>query len=142
MNFVMQKLEWDSSYATGLESLDNEHKMLFGYINDLRDSLIGRKGKDVVGRVLEGLLEYTNGHFFNEEILLFKLRYPDYDAHKAQHEKFLSEVRGYYVAFKSGDVDSKLMSAEITAVVTEWLQEHIMKVDKAYVPFLKSKGVI
>jgi len=137
----MQKLEWDDSYATGFAALDEEHKMLFGFINDLRETLLGRKGKEVIEKVLEGLLDYTNGHFFNEEILLYKLHYPEYYAHKAAHEKFLSEVRGYYVTFKAGDADSKLISAEITAVVTEWLQEHIMKVDKAYVPFLKSKGV-
>jgi hemerythrin len=141
VDFIMQKLEWDNSYSVGVDDFDAEHKLLFGFINDLRESLIGRKGKEIVDHVLNGLLDYANTHFFHEEILLVKHGYPDYEAHKAEHEKFLSEVRGLYVRFHADNSESKLISAEIIGVVTEWLQEHIMKIDRAYAPFLASKGV-
>jgi hemerythrin len=137
----MGRLEWDPIYSVGVTAFDNEHKVLFGFINDLRDSMLGRKGKETVEKVLEGLLDYTNTHFLNEEVTLYQYGYPKYAEHKAQHEALLSVARRLYVEFKAGATDSKIISAEIIAVCTEWLQEHIMKVDKDYMAFLKSKGV-
>ncbi len=141
MDFVMPKLEWDVSYSVGVASFDAQHKYIFNYINELRDTMMGKKGHDAVDKILVSLLDYTNGHFFNEEIMLFKHEFPDFDVHKAEHDKFLSEIRGLYVRFKAGETDSRLISAEIIAVVTELLQEHIMKTDMEYTSYLNSKGV-
>ncbi|MBI5178309.1 MAG: hemerythrin family protein [Nitrospinae bacterium] len=141
MDFVMPKLEWDESYSVKVGEFNDQHKLLFDYINDLRDSMMGKKGKDTVTKTLNNLLDYTNTHFFNEEIMLYKHEYPDYEKHKAAHDQFLSDIRGFYVRFHAGSADSRLISAEIIAVVTELLQEHILKADKAYAAFLNSKGV-
>jgi hemerythrin len=141
MDFVMPKLEWDESYSVRVGAFDDQHKLLFDYINDLRESMMGKKGGDTVKDILVSLLNYTNTHFFNEEILLYKYEYPDYDKHKAAHDQFLSEIRSFYVRFMAGSADSRLISAEIIAVVTELLQEHILKADKAYAVFLNAKGV-
>jgi len=141
MNSMMSKLEWDASYSVGVEAFDSQHKLIFNYINDLRDTMMGKKGKETVDHILVSLLDYTNTHFFTEEIILYKNEYPDFDRHKAEHDKFLAEIRGLYVRFKAGDEDSRLISAEIIAVVTELLQEHIFKADKSYTGFLHSKGV-
>ncbi|MBI3795259.1 MAG: hemerythrin family protein [Nitrospinae bacterium] len=137
----MSKLEWDDIYSVGVAGLDEEHKVLFDYINDLRDSLLGKKGKDTVKKVLDGLIAYTNDHFFHEEIMLYKSGYPDYERHKVEHERLIAEIRGLYVRFHADDAESKLISAEIIAIITEWLQEHIVKIDKQYSAFLNSKGI-
>ncbi len=138
---AMPKIEWDQQYSVGVGKFDEQHKKLFDYLNDLRESMLGRKGKEVVAAVLDGLLDYTNGHFLDEEVAMFRTDYPDYWEHKAQHDKFLSEIRGFYVRFHAGHEDSRLISAEIVAVVTEQLQEHILIVDKAYSLHMKARGV-
>ena len=137
----MKKLEWDDSYSVGVHDIDAEHKFLFHFINDLQETLLGKKGRETVENVLNGLFNHASSHFIHEEILLYKNGYPEYNAHKAEHDKLLSEFRGCYVAFMAGGADSRLISAEIIAVLTEWLQEHVLKADKAYAHFLKSKAV-
>jgi len=137
----MPKLVWDDSYSTKIKLFDEQHEVIFTYINDLRDAMMGKKSEEIVNRTLMGLLEYSVTHFIDEEIILLKNDYPDFQNHQSSHEKFTEEVRRLFVEYKAGKANSRIMAAEITAVVTEWLQVHILKEDMEYAEFLKAKGI-
>jgi len=137
----MPKLVWDESYATKIKAFDEQHEVIFTYINDLRDAMMGKKSEEIVNRTLKGLLQYSVTHFIEEEIVLLKYDYPDFDSHQKSHQKFTEEVRRLFVEYKSGKANSRIIAAEITAIVTEWLQIHILQEDFAYTEFLMSKGI-
>lgn len=139
----MPKLEWDELFATGIDRYDNQHKVLFDYINDLRQNAFGKAGpeaKAVIEKVLNSMLNYSLTHFLDEEVELYRHRFPGFDDHKAEHDQFLIAVRDLFIRFKAGKSDMRIICAEILAVSSEWLQGHILVKDKAYGEFLKSKG--
>ncbi len=137
---MMPKLEWDEIFSTGIERFDNQHKVLFGFLNVLRANTVGKRDKDVVNEVVDSLLSYTMTHFLEEEIVLCRLEFPGYADHKAEHDDFLIAVRDLYIRFKAGKSESRIIAAEIVTVVSEWLQGHILVKDKAYGEFLLQKG--
>ncbi len=137
----ISRMEWDDSYCVGIKKYDDQHKVIIDYINKLRDSLLVKDNRDTVGEILTNMTEYTVSHFLDEEVELYKHNYPGYNAHKELHDKLISEVRNFQVSFRVGRVSSRKLSIEIIAVLTEWLVNHILKVDKQYGKFLASKGV-
>lgn len=137
----MSKLKWDPSFSVGIEKYDNQHKAIIDYINKLHDSLHVKDNRDTVSEILTNMTDYTVSHFLDEEVELYKHNYPGYNAHKELHDKLVAEVRSFQVSFRVGKVSSRKISIEIIAVLTEWLVNHILKVDKQYTDFLVSKGV-
>lgn len=133
---MMPKLEWDELFATGIDRFDDQHKVLFGFINVLRSNTLGKRNQEVVNEVVDSLLSYTMTHFLEEEVILCRLEYPGFADHKAEHDQFLMAVRDLYIRFKAGKGESRIIAAEIITVVSEWLQGHILVKDKAYGEFL------
>jgi hemerythrin len=140
MDVTMPKLEWDESYSVGVPTMDADDKQVFAYINELCDSMMGKTDKKQVGDTLISILNFTIGHMLKEEVMLQKNEYPMLGKHVEDHERYLREIRGLYVRFFSGKEDSRIMSAEVIAVLTDLLQEHIMKADKQYGEFFKQKS--
>lgn len=138
---VMPRLEWDNKYSLGIPVFDEQHKELFEYINELRDIMMGTKSDDMIENTFKSILNFTMTHFLDEEIFLFKNQYPDYEQHKAEHDNFMNEVKGLYVQSKAERSNSKIISAEITGILTEWIQEHIVITDRKYVEYFKSKKI-
>lgn len=132
-------IEWGDNLKIGLNTIDKEHEKLVGLINDLYDGFQYGKGKDVVGRVLDELIDYTVYHFGHEEKIFADSHYPDTLNHKKEHEAFVKKVRDVREKFMNNQAGG--MSQEIMAFLKSWLTNHILGTDKKYVPHLKSRGI-
>jgi hemerythrin len=135
----MAFIDWRDNYSTGIAKLDNQHRNLLDYLNTLYDAMQAGKGKDALESVFKGLLDYTKTHFAAEEGLMKLYRYPDYEAHKAVHDKLAAHVQDLYRQFQAGTIRSPI---QITNFLKDWLQKHILGTDQKYAPFLKDKGVV
>lgn len=134
----MALITWSAEWSVGLVTIDTQHQKLIGYINELNDAMAQRKGKDVIEKILAGLVEYTKTHFANEEMLFRTHGYPEALSHKTKHDELTKKV----IAFQKDFHDGKMvMSVEIMAFLKDWLFNHIKGTDMKYAPFLKSKGV-
>lgn len=134
----MAFFEWKDSYQTGIAKIDGQHRKLVDYLNELYDAMKAGKGKDALDDVFQGLLDYTKTHFAAEEGLMKLYRYPDYEAHKAVHDKLAAHVQKLYQQFQAGTISSPI---QITNFLKDWLGKHIQGTDQKYAPFLKTKGV-
>ncbi len=130
---------WKDEYSVGIKKFDEQHKRIVGYLNELYDAMTEGKGKEVLGGVLNGLLEYTGSHFLAEESLMKLHKYPGYEEHRIKHQKMAQRVTLMIEKFNKGEISSPI---QITNFLKDWLGKHIMKTDKAYAPFLKTKGVV
>jgi hemerythrin len=131
-------MSWTDALLTGIKDVDTQHKWLVDATNRLHDELSKPQSDPaVVGDILEGLVDYTYNHFIMEEELFERLGYPETAAHKAQHNVFTTKIGDLLLRHESGEVSS----GEALELLKDWLIQHIMKTDKAYVPFLQSKGV-
>ena len=63
----MPFIEWNEKYSVHIEEIDSQHKKIFSIINRLHSALKARKGKKVIGNLLDELVDYTYYHFATEE---------------------------------------------------------------------------
>lgn len=133
----MGKFDWWEDYSTGNQQMDNQHKKLFGYIQDLHEAMQVGKGKDILEKTLDGLIDYTRTHFKDEEELLKKYNYPGLLAQQIEHERLTTTVIDLQEKFKKGQA---ALSVTTSNFLKDWLMDHILGTDKKYGPFLKKLG--
>ena len=133
-----QFVEWKDEYSVGLESIDNQHKKLLNLINQLQTAVDFSTGEEFEREALDALVDYTKTHFSYEESLMKDNGYPDYEPHKAQHEKMIKHVEDVLTEYEK-DQDTAMSNA--TAFLKDWLITHINGTDKQYSEFLIGKGV-
>jgi len=134
----MTNFEWKNDYRVGIAEIDDQHKVLVGFLNESYEAMRAGKGKDTLDSVLKNLVQYTKIHFATEEKLMKMHKFPDYEVHKQKHEKMTARVMELKHQFDSGQISSPI---QITNFLKDWLSKHIMGTDKAYGPFLNAKGV-
>jgi len=130
--------EWNSSYVTGIGSVDAQHQTLFQIASKLHEAMTTGKGKAVLGSILNRLVQYTAGHFAHEERLMRLHDYPDLAAHKAQHDALTRQVLDFQANFESGQA---AITVQLLHFLKNWLVEHMKGSDLKYVPFLANKAV-
>ena len=134
----MALITWDSRFSVNVNEIDKQHQKLVSMINDLNDAMRQGKGKDVLGKIINGLITYTGTHFKTEEDYFDKLGYPDTAAHKDEHAVFVKKVSDFNADFQAGKLG---VSIEVMNFLRDWLSAHIKGADKKYSLFLNDNGV-
>jgi hemerythrin-like metal-binding protein len=129
---------WSAQYSVGIARMDSEHQKLIGLVNDLYSAMLEGRGRDVVGPTLDGMATYTVAHFANEERLMRVHSYPDYEPHKAEHDRLAQQVKHLQDEFREG---KPIVSREVMRFLQHWLVDHIVGVDKKYTGHLRAAGV-
>ncbi len=134
----MTLINWNTNYSVGIAEIDDQHKKLIALINDLYDAMRRGNGKAALGRVLADLLDYTIYHFNAEERLFQKYAYPDFEEHKQMHDYLAEKVRQLKNEYEGG---SPAITRDAMLFLSNWLNVHILEVDRKYGPFLNDKGI-
>ena len=129
---------WKDSYSVGIDSIDQDHKKLLGMINQLQTAAHYQTDDALIEQTLNDLVDYTKYHFAREEDLMKANNYPDFDAHKKQHEEMVQQVSKFIDEYR---VDQTRTIDNVTLFLKTWLINHINGSDQEYAPFFKEKGV-
>ena len=129
---------WTERYSVNISVLDRQHQALFDTVNELKDALTSGHGAAVVGEVLKQLFEYASTHFATEEKLMTEHAFPGLETHRAEHQRFARTIERYREDYKAGKTG---VPVEIMLFLQSWLQEHLLKADKAYSAYLNARGV-
>ena len=132
----MTLMGWNDAFATHVGDVDNQHKKLIEFINEIYRGIMLEKGKDVVDKVLGELVDFTVKHFAYEESLFDKYGYEDSVAHKEKHKALLAQVGDFVAKYQEGNTD---VSHELLSFLKNWLVKHIMGADQKYASFLRDK---
>ncbi len=135
----MALFTWNESYSVKVKQFDDQHKKLIDMVNELHDAMKVGKGKDVLEKILAGLIQYTATHFGNEERLMKLHNYPNYEQHKKEHNLLVLQVNDVQKQYREGNA---VITMAVMTFLKEWLQTHIQGTDKNYAPYLNSKGVV
>jgi len=125
----MSLIAWSNEYSVQVPMFDRQHQELFRLVNELHDAMSQGRSKDVMQRVLQGLMKYTQTHFADEERAMRECGYPEYDQHLAEHEKFTREVQRFADDYAQGRT---ALSISVIDFLCVWLRNHIASSDKRY----------
>ena len=134
----MALIKWNNSLSVGIESIDQQHQQLFGFINDIHDAMSAGKGNDAVASIAGQLLQYTKEHFKFEEQMLKQMNYPKLNDHHKVHGYLTDQVTQIYNRLNSGE---KLNPIQLSNFLKDWLKNHILKIDMHYAKHNNSVSV-
>ena len=134
----MALIQWSEALSVDVEEIDEQHYTIIKRINEIYDSMNRGKGQAVLGNILECLTEYTVDHFNTEEKYFERFGYPEAEAHREEHTRFVERVTAFEAEFKAGKIG---LSSEILNFLKDWLTDHIQGSDKKYGPFFNENGL-
>jgi len=134
----MALINWESSFSVNVVEIDRQHQVLVGLINDLNDAMKEGKGKDVLMKILDELINYTATHFKYEEKYFDQFGYPNKDSHKLTHKDLVNEVVSFKNDFQSGKLG---LTVEVLNFLVGWLKNHILVEDKMYTTCFNNNGL-
>jgi hemerythrin len=130
----MLLFNWSSEYSVQNQEMDRQHQGLLRIINELYAAILAEKGESVVGDTIGSLVDYARTHFAAEERLMQTQGYPDFQAHKAIHDKLLARVDDYDQRYRNGD--TTVASEMLPFLLGDWLTNHIPVIDRQYGSYL------
>lgn len=132
----MALIEWNETLSVSVDLFDRQHSRLIDLINDLHSAMMSGKGRTIISKILNDLVEYTRYHFQAEEELLSKHAYPGLEEHRKQHVQFVGKVQALTEKQEQGGL---FVPMEVLDFLNSWLINHIKGEDKKYSSFLAGK---
>ena len=123
--------EFKEEYKTGIDFIDEQHKVLFEIAdktyNLLKNDLALDKYDKVVA-LIEELQNYTVFHFNAEEEYMKSINYKRMFTQKVEHDAFIKRIKD--VDFKKIDHNQDEYIINILQLLNDWLTGHIFENDK------------
>jgi hemerythrin-like metal-binding protein len=128
---------WDISYELGIIAIDEQHQELIAIAEDLAKKATCKETNfEEVKMRFDALLGYTKYHLGMEEYVMQQSNFDAYDAHKAEHDKFVNDIQSLRLQLQQHNVSVAKTAAQLLQV---WLIKHIQVIDKKFVDFLLQK---
>lgn len=122
--------EWSDEFSVGVEEIDRDHKRLLGLLNDLQKAVEAGERREVLGKLLDELIHYTNYHFAHEEALFLRTNYPGYRAHERKHQALTDTAHAIREDFQLSA--SMALPPQVLEFVKNWLCEDILGADRDF----------
>jgi hemerythrin len=135
------KYLWEDKYVLGIQEIDEQHQQYFRILNRIGE-MLENKGTDheELEEEIGELADYAFYHFSTEEKYLKEYDCSVTAVHIQLHDAYREKMKTYLEAVRAADVDVPAMTAEIAEFAANWLVDHVLKVDRLYVPCFLSRG--
>jgi len=131
---------WMSAHETlriDVLRVDNQHRRLFELMTAAIRTLAASDRSEVLS-AMDALAAYADYHFGEEEALLSRTQFPDAELHRQSHARLTERLSDLRRQIAGG---AELLPDEVESFLRPWLTDHIVNEDRAFGPFLHSKGV-
>jgi hemerythrin len=127
---------WSASYSVGIKIIDDQHKGLLDFVNDLFNHSSGNEREELLyfKEVIHTVIDYIKQHFSTEEKLLTGINYPHFVDHKKAHDEMTLEV---IKSAKDFELGKRLVLERFAYYLKDWILTHIAVMDKQYVSYFK-----
>lgn len=124
-------ITWSNEFATGVASVDADHKRLMDGLNELETALANGAGSRRIGEVLSFLASYAAEHFAREEACMSRYNCPTALANKAAHRDFIIKFTAAQSRIEKSPNSAALISLQVHRELSDWIVSHILRVDSA-----------
>ena len=130
-------IAWDpATMSSGIPTVDQQHRQLIEWLNDLLAAMSAEQGGAEVGAVLARLDTYADTHFAFEERCMVKYRCPVARINMAAHAYFMKTFGELRDEYEAGGVGSDL-ALRVERDLAQWFADHIKRIDAKLAPCVK-----
>lgn len=109
---------WDPTSAVAL--LRREHELLDCQWQALQRAIDHSAEMSLIHECILAQFMFMCGHFRNEEQFMREVAYPDYEAHRAEHDVFINEIGSFLVHLPA----SSESWPDAVACLHAWMHRH------------------
>lgn len=125
----MARFVWTEEFKLGIEVIDQQHRQIMDYANELDAALRSGVSQKAIGKLIHTMVDYTVYHFGFEEDLQEKAGYPFLKPHQKSHASFARRINEVSARFDAGEDVTK----EIDGMLSLWVFDHLKHDDSDYV---------
>lgn len=136
-------MQWTDRLATGINTIDSQHKELFKRIDNLVLAIKQHRCKSEIDGMIKFLDDYARVHFSEEEKHMRETQYGGLEEQREDHAKYLAALAELkeQASLPRVQGSSYDLSATTNQVVVDWIVAHIMRLDMKFGEYLKGKGL-
>jgi len=129
-------VSWSNSYSMGVKLIDDQHKGLIDFVNDLFNHASGNEKEEraYFSEVIQQAVQYVKYHFQSEEKLMIATKFPGYKEHKKIHDEFTMTVVKTVKDFETG---KRLVLEKFAYFLKDWVLSHIAVMDRQYADYFR-----
>ncbi|MBL8093706.1 MAG: bacteriohemerythrin [Anaerolineales bacterium] len=131
-------IAWDDAMETGDRAIDQQHRELIRQLNGLAEAMSRGAGRDELTPLLDFLAEYVQIHFSHEEGCMARHNCPAAAQNQEAHQKFVVTFTDLRARIER-DGPQPAHAIEIRRVLSNWLVNHITRVDTQLKPCLAAE---
>lgn len=125
---------WVSAYSVGVEEIDNQHKKILDFLNQLVNLSSAEASPEVIKKVLLEFERYTHSHFATENRLMAKYQYPVLREHSKEHEEMALKIKEIINNYNCTEID---ITTDILVYMKKWITKHLTSIDQNLYNYLK-----
>jgi len=131
-----EHVTWSNSYSMGVKIVDDQHKGLLNFVNDLFNHATGNEAEEraYFKDVIQQAVQYIREHFQTEERIMISTKYPGYMEHKKIHDEFTLTVVKSVKDFEAG---KRLVLEKFAYYLKDWVLSHIAVSDVQYAEYFR-----
>jgi len=130
--------QWDEKYSVGIQSIDTQHREIFEILEKLVEAMKKGHGSDVTTQIILNLERYAVNHFKKEEFFFNRFNFQGSAEHIREHQDFKSKIVSLKSDLKSGKIT---LTFDLLSFLKEWIDHHILLVDKQYSECFRQNGL-
>ncbi len=125
--------------SVGLAELDDDHKQLIRFINQLGADYLEKDRRAAIRQSLVALRRYAEFHFAREENVMMACAYPHLEEHQGEHRDFVQRIQELTRQFDADPEDmAMIVNKDLLEFLRDWLNHHILIEDMAYRPTIEN----
>ena len=132
----MHLIQWNEEMSVHNEEIDAQHKKLIFILNNLQVAVAERQNREVLSKIIEELVDYTQYHFSTEDKYFHLLKPELAEKHKKEHRDFVNKIKEFKEGYQSGRM---LLSIDILEFLNDWFVNHILGIDQTYSHLFEKK---
>ena len=133
-------ISWNEELNIGIPEVDEDHKPIILFINELNRSITDGKSPAEIKRRLELIIDDSERHFNQEERLFQEWQYPERDGHSSSHAHILIALKKINEGFIPYGLDSSWVNIGLT--VKRILLDHFLHEDVKFLEFFRNFGKV
>ena len=133
-------VSWSDSYSMGIRLIDDQHKGLLNFVNDLFTHATGNEEEERIWfrEVIQQAVRYINVHFSTEERFMRVTRFPGFIEHKKAHDDFKFTVVKSVKDFEAG---KRLVLEKFAYFLKDWILTHVAVMDRQYSDYFRKIAI-